>query len=139
MSDERESWISSPQILVQSAIDERESQVQFHDVLEEFVGYNKVLGREFTRLCTYLGAHFSISTTPTTYTPSPPPSDTTIAPLVDYTMDPSFATVDATISNSYLIEHLPVDPVMLSTFATDATILSKSFVSPPSYIPNPIV
>ena len=87
------------------------------------------MGWEFTHLCAYLGAPFSISTTPTTHTPLLPPSNTTVVPLADYSFDPRSDTDDATASHSGPIEHPLVDPIMLSPSGTNIDALSESFVT----------
>ena len=49
LNDEWDAQIAFQQILILSAIDERETRVQLYDALEELAGYYQVLGREFTR------------------------------------------------------------------------------------------
>ena len=44
LSEERDAWTVLQEILIQSAIEERESQAWFLDRFEELAGYYKVLG-----------------------------------------------------------------------------------------------
>ena len=99
--------------------------------LRSLLGIIRVLGWEFTRLCTYLGALFFIPIWSTSQAPSLPPSETGMTLPYDYLVVlPSPADTRASLSDQR--EFQAMDPTQLSSFGACTAAQTESFTTPAS-------